>query len=109
MRALRQATNKPLCMVPRSDAHDVDVAVRAASEAGVGWARTPVAKRAELLNAVADGIEAEHGARNRDRGPAPLGPPALRWARVSPRQFESALLLLRLRGPAIGLTAPCGS
>ena len=103
--------SKPLVLGLRRalpDAHDVDVAVRAASEAGVGWARTPVAKRAELLNAVADGIEAEHGARNRDRGPAPLGPPALRWARVSPRQFESALLL-RLRGPAIGLTAPCGS
>ena len=53
------ATGEVLARVARGDAHDVSRAVSAASAAGRGrWAHTSVAERADLLDAIADGIEA---------------------------------------------------
>lgn len=54
---LAPATGEVLATIPRSDAEDVDAAVAAAGAAFPGWARTSVAERAELLEAVAALVE----------------------------------------------------
>lgn len=51
------ARDEVVARVPRSGAADVEAAVQAARAAGPGWAATPVAERASLLEEVARGIE----------------------------------------------------
>ncbi|TCO83351.1 aldehyde dehydrogenase (acceptor) [Plasticicumulans lactativorans] len=46
-----------LCEVARSGAQDVELALDAAHRAREGWARTPVAERARILNRIADRLE----------------------------------------------------
>ncbi|WP_116472698.1 acetaldehyde dehydrogenase ExaC [Zobellella maritima] len=45
------------CEMPRSDARDIDLAVQAAQQAFVGWSKTSVAERANLMLRIADRIE----------------------------------------------------
>ena len=53
------ATGEVIARLPRGDAADVEAAVAAARSAlAAGWGSTPVAQRAELLEAVADRIAA---------------------------------------------------
>ncbi|HYF15411.1 MAG TPA: aldehyde dehydrogenase [Phycisphaerales bacterium] len=52
------ATGQPYAAVPESDATDIDAAVESASRAFPAWAATPVAERAQLLNRLADLIDA---------------------------------------------------
>jgi aminomuconate-semialdehyde/2-hydroxymuconate-6-semialdehyde dehydrogenase len=52
------ATGAPLARVPRGREEDVNAAVEAAWEAREAWAATPMTARAELLDAVASGLEA---------------------------------------------------
>ena len=52
------ATGRVVATIPRSAARDVDAAVAAARAAFPGWAATPPAVRAALLDRVADGLEA---------------------------------------------------
>jgi acyl-CoA reductase-like NAD-dependent aldehyde dehydrogenase len=49
-------TEEPLGSVPEGSAQDVDRAVQAAREAFSDWSQTPVARRAQALQAIADGI-----------------------------------------------------
>jgi aldehyde dehydrogenase (NAD+) len=51
-------TEQPLATVPAGTPADVDRAVAAARAAFGGWAATPVAERAALLGALADGLTA---------------------------------------------------
>ncbi len=51
-------TERPLATVPAGTPVDVDRAVAAARAAFAGWAATPVAERAALLGALADGLTA---------------------------------------------------
>ena len=51
-------TEKPLADVPAGTPADVDAAVAAARAAFPAWAATPVAERAALLSALADGLAA---------------------------------------------------
>ncbi len=51
-------TGQPLCDVARSTAEDVDLALDAAHAAAVGWGVTSPAHRANLLNRIADRLEA---------------------------------------------------
>jgi aldehyde dehydrogenase (NAD+) len=51
-------TEEPLATVPAGTPADVDAAVSAARAAFGGWAATPVAERAEVLGALADGLTA---------------------------------------------------
>jgi aldehyde dehydrogenase (NAD+) len=51
-------TEQPLATVPAGTPADVDRAVAAARGAFPGWAATPVAERAALLGALADGLTA---------------------------------------------------
>jgi len=55
---LNPATHAPCLEMACADAVDCDKAIAAARSALPSWAATPVAKRAEYLNALADGIEA---------------------------------------------------
>jgi aminomuconate-semialdehyde/2-hydroxymuconate-6-semialdehyde dehydrogenase len=55
---LGPATGEVIARIPRSTKADVDAAVAAAKAALPAWARTPVAKRAALLDRVADLLEA---------------------------------------------------
>lgn len=52
------ATGTRIASIPRSDAPDVDAAVAAAEAAFTTWSATSIAERADLLDAVADGLEA---------------------------------------------------
>jgi aminomuconate-semialdehyde/2-hydroxymuconate-6-semialdehyde dehydrogenase len=52
------ATQEVIAQIPRSQAVDVADAVAAAAAARDGWARTPVAERADYCDAIADGIAA---------------------------------------------------
>jgi aminomuconate-semialdehyde/2-hydroxymuconate-6-semialdehyde dehydrogenase len=47
----------PLALVARGGAAEVDAAVRAATAAFAGWSTTPAARRAQILHAIADGID----------------------------------------------------
>lgn len=51
-------TGKAFCEIPRSDKDDIEAALDAAHAARVGWAATPVAQRANVLNRIADRMEA---------------------------------------------------
>jgi aldehyde dehydrogenase len=51
-------TGKPLCDVQRSTAEDVEKALDAAHAAAPAWGRTSVAERANILNKIADRLEA---------------------------------------------------
>lgn len=48
---------RPICEIARSDASDIEAALDAAHAAKDGWGSTPVAERANLLNAVAQKME----------------------------------------------------
>jgi aldehyde dehydrogenase len=51
-------TGRVFCQVARSSEEDINLALDAAHAAAPGWAKTPVAQRAALLNRVADRLEA---------------------------------------------------
>ena len=51
-------TGQPFCEVPRSTAEDIEKALDAAHGAKEAWGKTPAAERANLLNKIADRIEA---------------------------------------------------
>ena len=51
-------TGKIFCEVARSSAEDIDLALDAAHAAAPAWGRTPVAERANILNRIADRMEA---------------------------------------------------
>ncbi len=55
-------TGQTFCEIARSDAADVDRALDAAHAAAPAWGKTPPAKRAALLNKIADRIEANRDA-----------------------------------------------
>jgi aminomuconate-semialdehyde/2-hydroxymuconate-6-semialdehyde dehydrogenase len=48
---------QPVADIARGGAAEIDGAVEAAAEAFTGWAATPPAQRARILNAIADGID----------------------------------------------------
>ena len=49
---------KTFCEVARSTAEDIELALDAAHAAAPAWGRTPVAARADILNKIADRVEA---------------------------------------------------
>src|ERR1700734_1748107 len=51
-------TGHPVCEIARSDASDIEAALDAAHAAKEAWGRTAVAERAQMLNKIADRIEA---------------------------------------------------
>ncbi|WP_305790022.1 acetaldehyde dehydrogenase ExaC [Symbioplanes lichenis] len=51
-------TGRPFCEIARGTADDVERALDAAHGAAPGWARTSVAERANILNKIADRMEA---------------------------------------------------
>jgi len=51
-------TGKPFCQVARSSAEDIELALDAAHAAADGWGRTSATHRANILNRIADRIEA---------------------------------------------------
>ena len=51
-------TGQPFCEIPRSSAEDIEAALDAAHGAKAAWGRTPPAERANILNKIADVIEA---------------------------------------------------
>ncbi|HRP97683.1 MAG TPA: aldehyde dehydrogenase family protein, partial [Rhodocyclaceae bacterium] len=51
-------TGKPFCQAARSTAEDIELALDAAHAAADQWGRTPVAERANILNRIADRLEA---------------------------------------------------
>ena len=55
---LSPATAKPICEVPRSSAQDIEDALDAAHAAKEAWGEASPARRAEVLNAIADAIDA---------------------------------------------------
>ena len=54
------ATAKAICEVPQSTAADIETALDAAHDAAPEWGETSLAKRAAVLNAIADRIEHNH-------------------------------------------------
>ena len=51
-------TGQPVCEIARSDASDVEAALDAAHAAKDAWGRTSAAERAQILNKIADRMEA---------------------------------------------------
>src|SRR5476651_1651283 len=51
-------TGQSYCEIPRSDADDIERALDCAHRAQPAWGKTPVADRANILNKIADRIEA---------------------------------------------------
>jgi aldehyde dehydrogenase len=51
-------TGHPICQVARSRAADIELALDAAHKAKDSWGRTSVAERANILNKIADRLEA---------------------------------------------------
>ncbi len=51
-------TGETFCEVPRSTAEDIELALDAAHKAKAAWGKTSVAERANILNKIADRIEA---------------------------------------------------
>ncbi|MBL8588384.1 MAG: aldehyde dehydrogenase [Methylobacteriaceae bacterium] len=49
---------QPICEIARSDASDIEAALDAAHAAKVSWGRTSAAERANILNKIADRMEA---------------------------------------------------
>jgi len=56
--AITPVTGQPFTLVPRSNAKDVEAALDAAHRARPAWGRTSSAERANILNRIADRIEA---------------------------------------------------
>ena len=52
-------TGRVFCQVARSSEADINLALDAAHAAAPGWAKTPVAQRAAVLNKIADRLEAK--------------------------------------------------
>src|SRR3546814_8794296 len=52
-------TGKAFCEVPRSGKDDIEAALDAAHAARDGWGRTSTAERANILNSIADRMEAK--------------------------------------------------
>ena len=50
-------TGKPVCQIARSQAADIELALDAAHKAKDAWGNTAPAKRAEILNKIADRME----------------------------------------------------
>ncbi|MEB3051327.1 aldehyde dehydrogenase family protein [Mycolicibacter sp. MYC123] len=55
-------TGQPFCEIPRSTAADIDKALDAAHAAAPAWGKTSPAQRAEVLNKIADRIDANREA-----------------------------------------------
>ncbi|HET9169656.1 MAG TPA: aldehyde dehydrogenase family protein [Actinospica sp.] len=55
---LAPATAQPICEVPESGPEDVEDALEAATAASAHWAHATPTRRAEVLNAIADAIDA---------------------------------------------------
>jgi aldehyde dehydrogenase len=55
---LSPATGKPICEVPKSSPEDIELALDAAHSAQSDWGEASTTRRAEVLNAVADAIDA---------------------------------------------------
>jgi aldehyde dehydrogenase len=55
---LTPVTGRPFCEIPRSTAADIELALDAAHKAKGAWGRTSPAERANLLNRIADRMEA---------------------------------------------------
>ena len=55
-------TGQPFCEIPRSTAADIDKALDAAHAAAPAWGKTAPAARAEILNKIADRIDANREA-----------------------------------------------
>src|SRR5271167_748058 len=51
-------TGQPICEIARSDASDIEAALDAAHAAKEAWGRTSVAERSQILNKIADRMEA---------------------------------------------------
>ena len=51
-------TGRPFCEIPRSTAEDIDRALDAAHKAKTAWGKTSTTERANLLNKIADRMEA---------------------------------------------------
>jgi aldehyde dehydrogenase len=51
-------TGKVICEIPRSDASDIEMALDAAHAAKDAWGKTSTTERANILNKIADRIEA---------------------------------------------------
>ncbi|WP_293934785.1 aldehyde dehydrogenase [Iodobacter sp.] len=51
-------TGKVICEIPRSDASDIEMALDAAHAAKTAWGKTSTTERANILNKIADRIEA---------------------------------------------------
>ena len=49
---------KPFCEVARSNSDDIELAIETAHRAFIGWSKTSVAERANILNRIADRMEA---------------------------------------------------
>ena len=54
---LSPITGKPVCQIARSQAADIELALDAAHKAKDAWGNTAPAKRAEILNKIADRME----------------------------------------------------
>lgn len=59
MPAVNPATGETIATLPKSSRETADRAVAAARKAALGWAATPVFKRAAICMAIADAIDAE--------------------------------------------------
>jgi aldehyde dehydrogenase len=55
---LSPVTGAKLCMIARSSAADIDLALDAAHKAKDAWGKTPVAERSQVLNKIADKMAA---------------------------------------------------
>lgn len=55
---LTPVTGKPICQVAKSTPEDIEIALDAAHAAKVAWGETSLADRANVLNAIADAIQA---------------------------------------------------
>ena len=62
------ATGEVIATIPRSTEEDVSKAIDAAAAAFEGWAARPASERADVLDAIADGLESRGIIDMRDRG-----------------------------------------
>jgi aldehyde dehydrogenase len=51
-------TGRPFCLIPRSTSEDIEKALDAAHAAKAAWGKTPVAERAQVLQRIADVMQA---------------------------------------------------
>jgi acyl-CoA reductase-like NAD-dependent aldehyde dehydrogenase len=93
-------TGKPFCEVGRGTVEDIDRAVDVAWKAFESWKRTTPAERANILNKIADRMEA-----NLERSPSPRRGRTASRARDARRRHparDRPLPLLRRRAPRAG-------